>query len=464
MTPRPEGGPAIVDRLKRLAERAPLPEGTIVVAIGVFLAGVAAYGFLVVSGRALGPRLYADLSVLWVMGFIGGPGVFMPLEQEVSRAIAARRARGIGAAPVLRRAIVLGAAMLAALTVASAIVFSPIDHRLFDGHSILFLAFLVCLASLYVGYVARGYLSGNRRFGAYSVLVGGEGVLRFLPALAFAVVGWKTVGAYGLAFGIAPLISAPIVLSRQRHLVKPGPQAPWGELSAALGYLVAASLLAQLLVNLAPLAVKLLSTKAQQPLAGRFLAGLVIARVPVVLFQAVLAALLPKLAHLAAKAEFKEFRATLAKLLATIVVLGAAAVVGAFVAGPFALKVLFGSKFHLGRADFAFLSGASIVFIVALTFGQALIALRAYLSLTVGWIAGSVGFAALIALVHSLLLRVELAFLFGSAASAVVLGVLLAMRLATGIAPVESEADRLLESLQPQADETIGLSSPPSLP
>ncbi|HWD09289.1 MAG TPA: hypothetical protein VHA57_09355, partial [Actinomycetota bacterium] len=387
-----------------------------------------------------------------------------PLEQEVSRAIAARRARGIGAAPVLRRAIVLGAAMLAVLVAASAIVFSPVNRRLFDGHSVLFLAFLVCLASLYVGYVSRGYLSGNRRFGAYSALVGGEGVLRFLPAVAFAAVGWKTVGVYGLAFGIAPLVSAPIVLSSQRHLVKPGPQAPWGELSAALGYLVAASLLAQLLVNLAPIAVKVLSTRAQEPLAGRFLAGLVIARVPVVLFQAVLAALLPKLAHLAAKAEFKEFKTTLAKLLATVGILGVAAVAGAFVAGPFALKILFGSKFHLGRADFAFLSGASIVFIVALTFGQALIALRAYLSLTIGWVAGSLGFAAMIALVHGLLLRVELAFLSGSAASAVVLGVLLGVRLATGVAPLESEADQLLESLEPEADEAIGLSSPPSLP
>jgi O-antigen/teichoic acid export membrane protein len=445
-------------------ERAPLPEGTIIVTVGVFLAGLTAYGFLVISGRALGPKLYADLSVLWVMGFIGGPGVFMPLEQEVSRAIAARRARGIGAAPVLRRAIVLGAAMFGVLVVTSAAVFSPVNDRLFDHHSVLFLAFLLSLASLYVGYVARGYLSGNRRFGSYSALVAAEGMLRLLPAVALAYLGLKTVGMYGLAFGIAPLISATLVLSRNRRLVAPGPQAPWGELTAALGYLVAASLLAQLLVNLAPIAVKLLSSPAQEPLAGRFLAGLVIARVPVVLFQAVLAALLPKLAHLAARGDFPEFTRTLRRLLATVTALGVAAILGAVALGQFALRMLFGAQFHLGRADFGYLSAASIVFIVALTFGQALIALRAYASLTVGWIAGSVGFAVVLAAVHGLLLRVELAFLLGSAVSAVLLGALLRLRVATGVAPVETDADQLLESLSPQADETLGLSSPPPLP
>lgn len=441
---RPAGRrPPIIDRLKQFSGRAPLPEGTVAVGFGVVLAGVAAYGFLVVSGRELGPHLYADLSVLWVMGFIAGPGVFMPLEQEVSRAIAARRARGIGAAPILRRAIVLGGGMLAILLLISGLAYVPITHRMFDGNALLFLAFCISLASLYVGYLARGYLSGNRRFGAYSVLVGLEGVFRLVPVAAFALVGFKNLGVYGLAFGVAPLISAPLVLSRQRKLVGPGPEAPWGELSTALGYLVAASCLSQLLVNLSPIAVKLLSDRAQQPVAGRFIDGLVLARVPVVLFQAVLAALLPKLASLAARGNFKEFRATLARLLGAIGAFGVVAVVLAVAAGQLALKILFGPQYHLGRTDFAYLSAASIVFIVALTFGQALIALRAYRSLMVGWVTGSVAFAAVVAAVQGLLLRVELAFLLGSAASAALLGVLLVRRLASGIVP-PVEGDPLL--------------------
>ncbi|GAC1372722.1 MAG: hypothetical protein NVSMB32_16400 [Actinomycetota bacterium] len=433
--------PAIAERsLKALLERAPLPEGAIAVAVGVVISGIAAYGFLVTSGRALGPKLYADLSVLWVLGFIAGPGVFMPLEQEVSRAIAARRAKGLGAQPVLRRAIVLGAAMLGLLFVASFLAMGPISSRLFDHHGVLFVAFLISLASLYVGYLARGYLSGNGKFAAYSVVVAGEGVLRLLPVAVFAFAGWHEVGPYGLAFGIAPLVSAPLVLLRQRHLVKPGPQAPWGELTAALGYLVAASLLTQLLLNLAPVTVKLLSGPAQQALAGSFLSGLVLARVPVVLFQAVLAALLPKLARLASMGKIKEFETSVKRLLVAVAGAGALAVVGAIVAGKFALALLFGSKFVLGRSDFGYLSAASIVFIVALTLGQALIALRSYGYLTIGWIAGTLGFGVAVAVVHPLLLRVEMGFLAGSATSAACLAVLLMRRLGKGgVEPASGE-------------------------
>jgi O-antigen/teichoic acid export membrane protein len=418
----------------------------VAVAIGVFVAGVAAFGFLSVAARALGPSQYSDLAALWILGFIAGPGVFMPLEQEVARAIAARRAKGLGARPVVLRAIILGAAMLGILIVATTAVAGPITSHLFDHKHVLFVAFLICLASLYVGYLGRGYLSGNGRFTAYSWLVALEGVSRLLPVVVFAGIGWKTVGPYGLAFGAAPLFAYPLVLGGQRRLTSPGPQAHWGELTAALGYLVMAALLTQLLLNLAPVTVKLLSSPDQKALAGNFLAGLVIARVPVVLFQAVLAALLPKLAHLAASNKFKEFEATVLRLLAAITGLGVVAVIGATLAGKIALHIMNGPRYSLGRADFAFLSAASIVFILALTMGQALIALRAYNYLSIGWLAGALGFAAGVALVHPLLLRVEVGFLVGSATSLVVLGLLLLKRL-----PHSDEAQQRLQEVLREA-------------
>ncbi|MEY2589667.1 MAG: hypothetical protein QOJ67_1651, partial [Acidimicrobiaceae bacterium] len=75
------------------------------------MAGVSAYGFLVLSARVLGKAEYAPLSVLWAAVFLAGPGFFLPLEQEVSRALAARRALGLGTGPVLRRAAMLGGAL-----------------------------------------------------------------------------------------------------------------------------------------------------------------------------------------------------------------------------------------------------------------------------------------------------------------------------------------------------------------
>ena len=40
--------------------------------------------------------------------FLAGPGLFLPLEQEISRALAERRARNQGGVPVVRRAATIG--------------------------------------------------------------------------------------------------------------------------------------------------------------------------------------------------------------------------------------------------------------------------------------------------------------------------------------------------------------------
>src|SRR6185312_12035894 len=107
--------------------------------------------------------------------------------------------------------------------------------------------------------------------------------------------------------GLAPLGAVAYGLRGRRGLAEPGPAAEWKELSSALGWLLAASLLAQALVSAGPLAVKLLATDQEQEVAGRFLAGLVIVRVPVYLFQAMAAAVLPDLSRLAASNRWADF-------------------------------------------------------------------------------------------------------------------------------------------------------------
>ena len=53
------------------------------------------YGFQILAFRGLSKPDYAALNALWVFVFVLAPGVFLPLEQEVGRAVAARqRARG----------------------------------------------------------------------------------------------------------------------------------------------------------------------------------------------------------------------------------------------------------------------------------------------------------------------------------------------------------------------------------
>ena len=103
--------------------------------------------------------------------------------------------------------------------------------------------------------------------------------------------------------------------------------------------------------------------------------GFFIARIPILLFQAIQAALLPKLAALAGAGKHNEFRAGIKKLLVIVVGVGVIGVVAGATIGPFVGEILFGEKFNLGNVDLGLLAAGSALFILALTLAQGLIAL-----------------------------------------------------------------------------------------
>jgi O-antigen/teichoic acid export membrane protein len=426
----------------------PLPEGTLAVGAGLIVSGITSYVFLAISARALGPERYAPLGVLWALTYVVCPGVFLPLEQEVGRALSSRRAKGVGGGPLIRRATLAGgvaAAVLIALTAATGPL--SVDH-LFDGKVLLLVALMVALAGYYVEFLVRGILSGNGRFGPYGVILGAEAFLRMVACAALAIIGVETVGPYGVLVGLSPVVATLIGAGRQRNLVTPGPDAPWSELSTALGFLLAGSVMAQLLVNAGVFAVQILADADQKGpggVAGRFLNGLIIARIPLFMFQAVQAALLPKLAHLAGEGRHADFRTGLKRLLAVVVAIGVLATATAFAIGPFVVTTLFGEEFRLSHTDLGYLAAASAVYMLALALAQALIALANYSRVVLGWGSGLVVFTIVTALGSDLLLRVERGFLAGSIASAIVMAFAVRTMLSRG-GPLPVDAEELLEA------------------
>jgi peptidoglycan biosynthesis protein MviN/MurJ (putative lipid II flippase) len=89
---------------------------------------------------------------------------------------------------------------------------------------------------------------------------------------------------------------------------EPGPPAPYAEVTPNLGWLLLGSVFAAALVNAGPLAATLLATDDEKHLVTQFTYGVLLARIPLFLFQAVQAALLPRLSRLAARNEIAEFR------------------------------------------------------------------------------------------------------------------------------------------------------------
>ena len=81
-----------------------VPEGTVPVAVGLVVTGIAAYGFRSLTRHGLGTDASTPVNQLWFATFILAPGFFLPVEQEVGRALAHRRALGEGGLPVVRKA------------------------------------------------------------------------------------------------------------------------------------------------------------------------------------------------------------------------------------------------------------------------------------------------------------------------------------------------------------------------
>jgi O-antigen/teichoic acid export membrane protein len=406
-----------------------LPPGSIPVGVGLLLTGVMAYAYLILTARILGPSKYVPLSVLWAAVFIAGPGLFMPLQQEVGRLVAHRRLDGSGSGPVIKRAAILGGSLTGFVLVALVVMVLVSGRNLFDGQSLLVAGFALALVGYCLLCLLWGGLAGTGRFRHFAYAQSGDSCLRIAICLCLAVVGVKTAGPYGLVLGLTPIIAALAIWRLNLDLLSPGPPAPWSDLSKALGWLLVGSLGAQVLVNGSIIAVNLLSTSANRSSAGHLLAGLVIARVPLFLFGAVQAALLPRLASLARAGRWEEFRSGWARLFVLVSAIAVLATVACFLAGPLIVRILFGGRYALGRADLTLLAAASGAFMLTLCVAQALIALGHHARSAVGWLVGIAVFVVVTALGHSLLPRVEVGYLAGALSAFAVASTLLWFRL-----------------------------------
>lgn len=417
---------------ERSREHNPLPEGTLAVGAGLLVAGITAYAFLSITANVLGSEKYSGLSALWLLVFVAAPGCFLPVEQELGRALAARHARGIGGGPLIRRAALLGGVLAGVLLISSVAASGVLRRELFHNDTLLLVGFVLSLLGYFGAHLARGTFSGNGRFSSYGLLLGGEGVWRVVASLVLIVVGVETAGPYGIVVGLAPFAGLAVALmsrNRRAGLATPGPEAPWSELSAAMGLLLVGSILAQVLVNAAPLTVIVLASSDEKELASRFFAGVLVTRVPLFLFQAIQAALLPKLARLAAEQRYHDFQSGLVRLIIVVGGLGLTGTLGAAAMGPWVVRTMFDPEFSLGRSDLVYLAGGSAAFMVAVALAQALIALSGHARAAIGWIAGITSYVVVTALGSDLTLRAEQGFLAGAGAAVVVMGAFTLMQL-----------------------------------
>ncbi|MGH9269733.1 MAG: lipopolysaccharide biosynthesis protein [Ilumatobacteraceae bacterium] len=437
---------------RTVTTRTPLPEGTVPVAAALLIAGVATYAFFKVGTWAVGgAEDFTPISSLWFATFALAPGFFLPLEQELGRALAHRRALGQGGRPVVERIVRLSLVLLALVVVGILAVSPLLASDYFRGNWLMVAALICAFAAYAPAHLARGICSGTGRFHNYAIVMGTDGVVRIVLCVALAFVGVEAVGPYGFAVALAPLVGVGYVYSRRGLRTEPGPDASWSEVTPNLGWLLLGSVFAASLLNAGPIATTLLADRESDDLVTQFAYGVLLARIPLFMFQAVQAALLPRLSRLAARGELDEFLAGLRRLMIVVGAVGIFGTIGAFVLGPWAIELVYGAEDLTGRT-LAMLALGSALYMVALALAQAVIALKGHALVALGWAAGVVAFLLGTWLSSDdVFRRVEIGLLLASVTSVAVFGLALRHQLHLGARPDE---ESMLEAITDMPLET----------
>jgi O-antigen/teichoic acid export membrane protein len=409
----------VISRLLRL-----IPPGTIAVGAGLGLLGLASYVHLAVAGHSLSGADYNRLSVLWSIVFTLGIGIFMPIEQEVARVVAARHSQGLPPGPVLARGVTVAAAMLAVLVLAVTAGRQLLADHLFHGDGTMVTVLVGALAAMAVAYTTRGVLSGLQLFPWYGTQLGIDGGLRIVMVALLGLAGVTSPIWYGVVLVVAPLASVLLTLPPVLRAVGGGAPVAWATLLRGLGLLTASSLLSQVVVNVGVINLQLLAP-SDTAAAGALLSALVLVRIPLFVFGSMQASLLPGLATTATTGDRAGFHSLLRRALGIVTALGLTGALGAVLLGPWLVGVLFDAPGVLGHGDFAWLAAATLAYLWAMVLGQALLALDRHRAQALAWTVGVAALIIVTLLPAPVILRVELAYTIGSVIVAATMAVLL---------------------------------------
>ena len=394
-------------------KRSTIPEGTLSIGIGLLVAGVTIYIFFKIGQQALGQEKFKPLVSLWFVMFAIAPGFFLPIEQELSRAVAHRRALNQGVGPVVKKVALLCAVTVVFLLALILLLSPMINDNLFEGNVIITVSLAIAIVTYGALYFTKGLSSGLGKFSAYGFIVGADGAIRVLACTALLLLGVTQLSAYSLIIVITPIIGVMIVLLAGQLKTESGPPATWSEITENLVWLLGGSIFAAALVNAGPLTVDLLGDSQDAIRVTQFGNAVLLTRVPLFLFQAVQAALLPRLTRLAARGDLVEFKIGFRRLVVLVIGVGVFGTIGAFLFGPFFLDLVYGGG--IDRRTLTLLALASAIYMMALAIAQAVIALRGHRLVALGWLLSFLSYVLCAWKVsQDLFLRVEVALVVSS--------------------------------------------------
>jgi O-antigen/teichoic acid export membrane protein len=267
---------------------------------------VAAYVFLLVSGRILGSEDYGSLAALLgllTIVLLPAGALQMAASREVSRRVAAHD--DAGAARLAKGALRASVIATAPLVVVVLLLAMPLSHLL-HIHSVgIVVLAVLSLSTALVFPLAMGVLQGLQRFLELASLYVFPWVVRLVVLGIAAAAGYRLGGAVFATF-VGAIASAALALWLIRPALAGAGSLPRAELATFLRYLwpVAVGLIGiTLLTNVDVLIVK---ARFSGDAAGAYAAASAFARVGFFLPAAILTVLFPRTAARQARGEETE--------------------------------------------------------------------------------------------------------------------------------------------------------------
>lgn len=412
-------------------------------------AGILTYAFFALASHALDRDEYGQIVVLWSAMFVAIAVLFRPVEQLLSRTVAELESHGRPTAHVLRVAAAIQLGVAGLFVIVAFALRDELQNDLFEGDELFFYALIASVLGWAATFYCRGYLAGSGRFGLYAVLILADAVARMTFALVVAVGIADGADPVALGIALAPALSLvvmPLALRPKppRGTVDPdaiadaeamesatlvAEAAPEFTLARGSGFASAVLVIMlseQVLINSGPLFAR--AEVGTAAAAGFIFNVLMVARAPVVLFQAVATSLLPHLTRLRSNAEESAgaaFRRSVAITIQAIAGFAALTMLTMLVAGPELMQAAFGDKFEYDRTGLVIVAGGMGLYLVATTLTQAVLATGLAGRAAGGWAICGIAFVVWNLLpVLEVFRRVEIGF---AAAAALLCALLYAM-------------------------------------
>jgi O-antigen/teichoic acid export membrane protein len=358
--------------------------GLLTVALGI--AGILTYAYFAIASHSLDAEQYGNIVILWSVVFLLASTLFRPIEQLLTRTLAEREQVGAGSADALRAAAVIQGSVCLVAVLVLLLARGPIERELFAGEDVLYWILVASLLGFGLAYYARGFLAGRGQFRLYAALL----VIEVSTRLAFAVgvAAGVASGANFVALGIATapiavIVVLPIAVVKRRErrrpkLEQPGPDASTqltlGRGGAFAGAVLVMMLSEQVMINSGALFVRAAEGAAA---AGFIFNVMMVARAPLVLFQAIAASLLPHLTRLRARGgdgSRAAFRSSVEATLLLIAGFAALTIVGVVAIGPQVMQIAFGDSFEYDRLGLAIVAAGMGFYLAAASLNQAALA------------------------------------------------------------------------------------------